>query len=76
MQGGMCNLYFNVSSFIFSSRSFLNLVHAWFLKIASLYVLAINTIDGGALVTKCVVSYCQEEQGNAVFAVHYMVKAV
>ena len=54
-------------------------MHAWFLKIASLYVLAINTIDGGALVTKCVVSYCQEEQGNAVFAVfavHYMVKAV
>ena len=23
---------------------------------------------------KCIVSYCKEEQGNAVFAVHYTVK--
>ena len=35
--------------------------------------LAINTIDGQALVTKSVVSYFQ---GNAVFAVHFTVKGV
>ena len=33
-------------------------------------ILAINTIDGWALVTTHVVNSCQEEKGNAVFAVH------
>ena len=31
---------------------------------------------GVALVTKCVVSYCQRRIGNAVFGVHYMVKGI
>ena len=40
--------------------------------------LAINTVDGRGLnnETRHVLRTSKEEQGNAVFAIHYMVKAV